>query len=213
MLDIESRIHLPSNFYRQQTTKIMSPCRCCQNHNHLAAENQQAPRLLRYNHPHYERAESPDFQDSRRVSVIKTALNELPRRLVRRTNSVSSVDQHSVDSHSEKSFDSRSPLPHTFGHSSLEQPTIGRHQIQDDFYRSIAASPPRRERLTILQDENDRSLHIYERERYDYRDIPSPNYSLPPMPFPTPNRLDVGLTFPPYLDANLRHKFTGKFIL
>ena len=208
MLDIESRIHLPSNFYRQQTTKIMSPCRCCQNHNQHTAETQQAPQLLRYDHQNYKRSESLEFQDSRRVSVIKTALNEVPRRLVRRTNSVSSVDQYSVDSHSEKSFESRSPLP-TFGHSSLEQPAVSRHSIHDDFYRSLPGSPPRRERLTVLQDENDRSLHMFERERYDYRDIPSPNYSLPPMPFPTPNRLDVNLAFSPYLDANLRHKFTG----
>ena len=230
------------------------PCRCCQNRSFspdLTRKSPNVPKLLRYeqspsspNHDLYHQHDLEEEKERKRsVSVIKAQQEDFPIKTplsrnnnhqpIRRTNSMSSVDQQSLDSHSERSFDSRSPISpfSTQRHFPSEHPPRRQHQHSTEFYRNLQASPlPQPERLRILQDvDQDRTTmkspfeklhfrdhHHHHHDQQDYHDIPSPNYPHPPshhhirfnsaLP-----RMDRGqhFAFTPYLDANLRHKFAG----
>lgn len=215
MWDNNTRVHHSSDIY---TKSRRNECGCCQQNRFKDDFSIEVPKLLRCSSSSLTplRPRSPKTDDHRRVSVIRTAINDdLP---TRRTHSVSSIDQQSIDSYySERSI---SPLGHP-----LE--VVGnRHQHCNGYHREVQLSSPRqeyskREQLAILQSEHEKRLlaydsnhhrHRHHRSDYfhDYRDIPSPNYQIAsPFLINTPNRHDVpSFNFTPYLDGNLRHKFT-----
>lgn len=184
----------------------MQPCHCCQNRRHLSIPS-DVPKLLRYNPttPYFSlRSHSPETDDRRRVSVIKTPIGEFPPR---RTNSVSSVDQYSVESfNSDRSV---SPITHP-----LEFTNRQFNHHQDDFHRPMCVSPRydeyQRERMMLMH-KNHRQQIFENRDCHEYRDIPSPNHPISPLSFGfnSPSRCDFpAFNFTPYLEHNLRHKFT-----
>ncbi|XP_066917863.1 uncharacterized protein [Clytia hemisphaerica] len=231
MIDTQSKIYLASPPPPQTATKMFklnhdqAPCHCCRSRpstiEHRRDYHRDVPKLLRYDSPLHELSRRPVSPGDRQhqVSVIKTSTIDYPPRPMKRANSVSSVDQHSTDSQSERSFDSRSPPPvsPSFTHTHDAKETS--RNYHDEFYRTLQ-SPPRRERLRVLQTEHhNQHSSLFDGSRHEYHDIPSPNYPHTPIPspfnhphhprLPEHHHHHPHFTFGPYLDANLtlRHKF------
>ena len=209
------------------------PCRCCHDNRSVSPENLShrrspiataVPKLLRYDQGspsptnpdlYHHGVEEEEDERQRSVSVIRAHHDDFPsqsptltnnnnhHKSIRRTNSVSSVDQQSMDSHSERSFDSRSPhspfstIQQHFPTS--EQSSRSKHSNSKDFYRNHQQQTNHhRERVRFPQDMDlhhlheqravaMKSLHIREphhhhhhQHREDYHEIPSPNYPHPP---------------------------------
>ena len=204
-------------------------------HHTAETEEDERQRNVSVIKAHHEELPSPSPS-----STLSTNIHHKPIRRTNSVSSVDqqSMDSHSERSFDSRSPNSPFSTQQHFPTTTGEQSPRIKHS--KDIYRSH--QQPHRERVRILQDVTDlhhlheqravamKSLNIREphphhhyhhhhQHRDDYHEIPSPNYPRHHHHHITFNpaalgRMDHGqnFAFSPYLEANLRHKFAGKYI-